>query len=546
MKWYVKPDAYQIRDFFDVDEKRIVIPSIQRQFVWDEEKIKELIDSIVNGYPIGSVIYLKSKLDFPYAPLIGKVFESKEKKYVIDGQQRLTALMLIKNNWELERETRTISVNPIYYNPESEPTFYISEKRKRGINVSLLVKTALGDDDVRDNLRRDFPETYKSAIEDIGRRIVDYKIPYYTIKPVDEKGDVDYADIAEMFTRVNSAGVKIGNLEMFLSFFAATFKKGEAKKRIIDIYDKFDELVGLDLEPIIRFVFSKMNMSQNQITRIKSFKPAMNNLTRNYTENTLMNIINKSETAIGLVFAIIKAETGLSTTYYIPSQNVLLVLFNYVYNRGFKCIGDISTKERRKMLKWFLVTSFEGYYSTSYINRKIEDDLELLNENRTRTFPLEKLLVAMEKREYSNTIDKNWILKRYDEDDAYRGGKEYQLSLYTLLVKNSANDWTGKPIKGNENTLAIHHIFPREFLKESNINERESINSFCNLTFIDGAMNKRISSTPPEEYLEKIKPMTLHQHFIPTDKKLWKVQKYQKFLKERAKLIWNAIEAKLL
>ena len=58
MKWYVKPDAYQIRDFFDVDEKRIVIPSIQRQFVWDEEKIKELIDSIVNGYPIGSVIYL--------------------------------------------------------------------------------------------------------------------------------------------------------------------------------------------------------------------------------------------------------------------------------------------------------------------------------------------------------------------------------------------------------------------------------------------------------------------------------------------------------
>ena len=66
------------------------IPSIQRQFVWDAEYIKELIDSIVNGYPIGAVIIWEPTSSFPSAPLYGKDVKSG-RRYVLDGQQRLTA-----------------------------------------------------------------------------------------------------------------------------------------------------------------------------------------------------------------------------------------------------------------------------------------------------------------------------------------------------------------------------------------------------------------------------------------------------------------------
>jgi hypothetical protein len=118
--------------------------------------------------------------------------------------------------------------------------------------------------------------------------------------------------------------------------------------------------------------------------------------------------------------------------------------------------------------------------------------------------------------------------------------------LYALLVKNKAMDWTSKLIKGNESTLAIHHIFPRGFLEDQpedqRIDEPEKINSLANLTFINRSHNSAKGEKPPEEYLGGLPPESLSQHFIPTDKRLWKIEKYETFLKERAKLIWEAIE----
>jgi Protein of unknown function DUF262 len=115
----IRPEVIARRKFFKEEASPLRVPSIQRQFVWDEEDIKELVDSIISGYPIDAVIIWEPRLRFPSAPLIGKDSKVGGARYVLDGQQRLTALLLIRNGWELERGSKKIKTTPISYVPET-------------------------------------------------------------------------------------------------------------------------------------------------------------------------------------------------------------------------------------------------------------------------------------------------------------------------------------------------------------------------------------------------------------------------------------------
>ena len=139
----VKPQTIQwLMD--ELNSGKYFLPSFQRQYVWDEDDIKDLVDSIIKNYPIGTVILWKpskastSEID-PFSKPLVDIGEGNPKEviYVIDGQQRLTSLLLLLNNWEIERSGERISTNPISYNPANNK-FYKSTKR--GIDLSKLIK----------------------------------------------------------------------------------------------------------------------------------------------------------------------------------------------------------------------------------------------------------------------------------------------------------------------------------------------------------------------------------------------------------------------
>lgn len=511
------------------------LPTIQRGFVWDAEEIKALLDSIIRGYPIGSIIMWKPNVEFPSIPLIGENNNTRP-MYILDGQQRLTSLMLVLNGWKIKRGDEEIRTSPIRFIPESEK-FYIGEKK--GIDVSLVVKAAMADPDALTTLAKDYPGKYKKAIDLVGSKIVSYELPLYILESTitDDNKEEVYEGIAEIFTRVNSAGEPIGNLTMFLSFFAAAFPK-EAKDAIVKMHKNFSESFKLDLEPIIRFVFSKMGMTQNQITKVKSFKPAIQELKEKYKgkRKEVISIIEKTEIAIKTIIDLLDKELGISSTQFIPSQIALLPLFEYAYNSDIKKIGDLSNSVKNSMLRWFLVASFNAMYSSS-ANRKLEEDLLIIKQKKQ--FPQKELFAAMKDRIRTTTIDKNDIFY-YSNVLRGRAGAEYLMLLDVLLYRKHATDWTGKPIK-SENT-AIHHIFPRECLKENGIFDDKIINCLANLTLIDPGINSEIGDELPEKYLpEYLKDAdVLQEHFIPGKKQLWTIDKVEDFLDARLELIWKA------
>jgi hypothetical protein len=529
-------DKCPLAKFYTEKISGLRIPTIQREFVWDPEDIKALLESIIRGYPIGAIIMWKPDVEFPSVPLMGKKEKDKKPIYILDGQQRITSLMLAMSGWKIKREDKEISTSPIRFVPESE-RFYIGEKK--GIDVSLIVKAAMADSDALVNLQKNYPSTYKKAIDLVGSKIVTYELPLYILESnvTNKNKEEVYEGIAEIFTRVNSAGQPIGNLAMFLSFFAASFPR-EAKDAIIRIHKKYSETFVLDLEPIIRFVFSKMGMNQNQITKVKSFKPAIRELKEKYKgkHKQVLEIIDRTNESIAVILELLDKELGISSTQFVPSQIALLPLFEYAYNGEHKKISDFSQATRNKMMKWFLVTSFDAMYSTS-ANKRLEDDLGIIGSNKK--FPDQELFKAMKERIRTNTIEREDVFYNFN---VLRGriGVEYLMLLDVLLYIRNSTDWAGMPIK-SENS-AIHHIFPRECLKENGFTDPKMINCLANLTLINPGINSEIGDELPEKYIpEYIKDLNvLEEHFIPNKKQLWKVDNFEDFLDARLDLIWRA------
>jgi hypothetical protein len=196
-------------------------------------------------------------------------------------------------------------------------------------------------------------------------------------------------------------------------------------------------------------------------------------------------------------------------------------------------------------MKWFILASFNGLYST-HTNTKLESDLEIVkNANPPTSFPFQKLLDSMKEKIKTNEISE----KDFTNVDIniLRGtaGKKYLFLEYILLCKSEATDWTGKLlIQRPFNELARHHIFPKDLLRESKYDET-IINHIGNLTFIDKSYNEGLYNKRPEEYLASIDEDVLKKHFVPLDKQLWKLDNYEQFIKERTDLMWQGVESLL-
>ena len=100
---------------------------------------------------------------------------------------------------------------------------------------------------------------------------------------------------------------------MFLSFFASA---SIGKEDIVKLHKELSKRYSMDLEPIIRFIFSNLGLSQSQISKINSFKKAIRDIKEKYNEAEIIDIIEKSKVAILITMGLLKEELGISTNQF--------------------------------------------------------------------------------------------------------------------------------------------------------------------------------------------------------------------------------------
>lgn len=529
----------------ELQSGKYFLPSFQRQFVWDADDIKDFVDSIINNYPIGAVILWKpSAPDIPGSdpfskPLIDVFREGKrnESFYILDGQQRLTSLLLLFRDWKIQRGGEEIIRDPISYNLASGK-FYKS--RKRGLDLSNLVRAfCLEEKKALKDIMDTIPEDKFDEVRGTIRRILEYPIPICIMETYSENEDT-FRKMAEAFIRVNRYGMRIGNLELMLSFLAGAVG-GELKQRISELYEAFYKDFALDLQPIIRFVFSRFGLKQTQISKVEQFKRNISKISASEGDS-IDDIFTRCNESIGLAIQLLKKNLGISSSNLLPSQTVLVPIATYFYGKGLQSLDDLDDDDQKRMINWFILASFNGYYS-SRTDTKLDKDLEVIQGSGC--FPWDSLIACMEAGRAKTKINYSDIERGLHLNVLRRQRRAHLFLLYINLVKSSADDWSGVLLsQRNHKELARHHIFPKEFLEqnlsleESGIGEIE-ISNLGNITFISKDINSEIGDDSPEEYMNSYIE-SAKKHFVPTERNLWMLDQYDTFLEYRVRQIYTS------
>lgn len=480
------------------------------------------------------------KVDSFSKPLIGD-HRSDEGYLILDGQQRLTALLLMFNNWRISRNGEILKVKPLTYNPDNRK---LTVGGRTGVNLSLILRAFSGDVKAYNELVRLVGENEQRINEfgEIANTIRNYRIPIYIIKTQNEEEDISMK-MTEAFLRINKEGVKISNLELMLSYLGGGIG-GDISAKIRDIHNELEHRIGLELQPILWLTFSNLGIRPQEI-KPENFRGIINKLQK-IDKNNILNILNRTEKAVKVLTDFLN-KLGISSLQILPSQITLVPIAKFFYRSDVDELSNLNTSEIENIEKWFIIANFRGYYS-SQTNTKLGKDLEII-ENSSN-FPINELIRNMKQKRFRTEIDKDDFERGLHTNVLLKAGRNYLFLLYLLLVRNDATDWSGRLIKEcNFRELDKHHIFPRNFLKnnitfETEELEKIKVNNLGNITFIDRSIDISIRSSDPKKYLSEFSREVIEKHFIPSlDDEIWETEdievRYDLFLEKRLELIYT-------
>jgi hypothetical protein len=486
-----------------VEDGEINIPEFQREFVWSNNQIRDLAESIYKGYPIGLLVLFEVPSELKSQP--------KERFWVLDGQQRLLSLTVImrgKVNAIKDGQKKTVKVD-IWFDPANEK-FELRRPREGEnwikLTELLQIQSRFG---LEKMLReRGFNTEEQERISALwGTFKNDYKVLVHELS-----GNLDLDDLGNIFVRTNFAGTRV---------------------RGTDVYSTMIAIVREDLVKELRDFCARLHMEVDYGILIRTFVAFLTDgkvkLASRVLEqaNRLREILKGKETQLKSTMREVEIRTQQSIKILqnagigsLPSENVIPVMSYYLHKRG-----TLSPEEEEELFKWFILASFFGRYTASAETR-LDEDLTLIKKGGN----YRDLIKNIEQREGDL---KERILAYIDE------GRCDKLLLYALLKQSNARDFlSNEPLTQMNSTL--HHIFPKKHLVESKY--ETLINDVGNITLLTPSSNSRLLDELPENYLQRVPPETLKAHYIPEEREIWKLEKIEEFIKRRKENFKRAVE----
>lgn len=571
-----------------VKSGEIAIPEIQRPFVWDSSKVRDLMDSLYQGYPVGYIIAWKN----PNVKLKdGSLSEGK--KVLIDGQQRITALTaailgqyVINKNYK--RVKIKVAFNPIFERFEVQNPAILKDKTwlhdiAEAINGDLF--------EIADKYFELNPEVDKKQVRTAFSTLIN--IPKKQIGLIELAPDLDIETVTEIFIRINSKGVVLSQADFAMSKIASNseYNGNELRKAIdyfchlaiapdyyrhivdndpefakTELFQKMqwlrsenEDLYDPDYNDLIRVAFtSKFN--RGRLSDLVSLLSGRNFETRTYeaiiAENSFAtlkagvnNFIN--ETNYKRFLMIIKSA-GFISPKLIRSQNA--INFAYILYLKLKELGVNSVLIESYVRRWLVFSILTGRYSGSP-ESVFDFDIKQISQR-----PFDDYLQEKEQGELSEAF---WNASLPQSLDTSVASSPYFHVFLASQVKANDKGFLSKEISVCDlitHRGDIHHLFPKEYLKKNGL-DRSKYNQIANYAFMQSEINIKVGSKSPSEYFEIIcfqmkgsnQQITristerelldnLEKNCVPAEIMQMSIQDYNLFLIMRRKLMANKIK----
>ena len=516
-----------------VKSGEIAIPEIQRPFVWDASKVRDLMDSLYQGYPVGYVIAWKN----PNIRLKDGGL-SEGKKILIDGQQRVTALTAaILGEYVVDKTYRRIKIK-IAFNPLNE-RFEVQNpailKDKNWLpDISEAINGSAGILKLVRNYLESNTEADEDAVEKAFTNLIN--IPRKQIGIIELAHDLDIETVTEIFIRINSKGVVLSQADFAMSKIATNTEYGgnllrkaidyfchlaiapEFYKHIIDNDKEFaatdffqkiqwlktenEDLYDPDYTDLIRVAFTSQ-FNRGRLSDLVSLLSGRNFETRTFEDSIaeqsfatlksgVENFINKTNFQR---FLMIIKSAGFISPKLIRSQNTLN--FAYILYLKLKDLGVESVDIGSYVPRWFVYSILTGRYSGSP-ESFFDFDIKQIAER-----PFAEYLKEKEDGELSDAF---WNAALPQSLDTSVASSPYFNVFLAAQVKANDKGFLSKNILvGDLIELRgdIHHLFPKDYLKKNGL-DRGKYNQIANYVYMQSEINIKVGNKPPVNYFELI------------------------------------------
>lgn len=540
-----------------VVEGDYALPEFQRTFVWDAERIAKLWDSMYKGYPVGQLMLWKpaNTETFPMRAL-GRQQSSVEKTdhlAVLDGQQRLTALLLVMRGeveirFDLDSERFLFSVPAAGWGPNHIRLDIIRGADNKIASYEETVEDGFFNRHASEAQKR----SYGKIINRLNAILNTRQLPSQTVK------GSDYPTVISVFERLNEQGAPLNEAQITMAGICRHWPGVFGKT--YDLLGRMNSEMGFDRSEDPTFVFQVWTAVHTGQHLIKHLAPRDSH--SRYASRARADLYEQSwqltEAGINRLIHVMKTDLGLTNFQFIKSYFPLAVAAHYLATHTSNT--DI---DRQVLVQWLLLSLVSGRYheralskynrdikatsEANSIERLFDHGYEPLDPRKEQSFLLESKQLIQEDFRSAYVTLLYLIARRLNATDFYENG---------IIVGDSNKSWQ------------LHHIFPRktfdgdrwrlkeefELAEESGDEEKmqsirkeeqlleSKVNSLCNLAFLTAQTNISISDNDPSQYLKLIARTkdgrkALEAQMIPIDAALWKHSAFDAFLDCRAKLI---------
>jgi hypothetical protein len=516
-----------------VRSKQIAIPEMQRPFVWNSTKVRDLMDSLYNGFPIGYLITWQS---LEVGLKDGST--SNFKQILIDGQQRITAMTAALVGQPVVDKSYAKKRIKIAFNPISQefatltPVIEKSPEWLPDVSEFINAPSVLGI--MRDYLASN-PGVDELAVEQAFGKLGAIKTAQVGIITLGE--DLDINTVTEIFIRINSKGVPLSSADFAMSKIASHGDFGSNLRKLIDyfchlavaphVYDDISandsafaasgymqkiawlrrdtsDLYDPTYTDVIRVAGIK-GFKRGKVAALVSVLSGRDFETRSFDEALAVESFNKLESVLLEIvneynfqqFTMTIKSAGFVAPSMISSKNALN--FAYAMYLHLRSDGRMTEGEiKRVVRKWFVMSLITSRYTGSF-ESAFDADIRRISELGASEF--------LDNIERSSMSDNFWDVAVPMAMESPSVRSPFFQTYFAAQVHSGARGFLSKNISvANmlEESGDIHHLVPKNYLQKNGIADRNDYNQIANFALTETPINIGIKDSAPADYMERV------------------------------------------
>ena len=517
-------DKLKIREHLRrIEAKEYLIPNFQREFIWKKARIIKLLESVLQNKPVGGLLIWRSTI-----PLTSKRYDNNNdnflKSYILDGQQRLTALYIImygKLPYYYSKDEVELKDFKIIISLKNFPTYelYFKEKITNPEN-QIEISHLLSDNfKVKDIKKREHIDLYMELKNNFLTKEIFYE----------QFDSEDVTKAINIFHDINTSGVKLTGAELLLAYISGYWQKAreeiikEKEKRKLD---KFDLSIDMYTQLILACLVKTNNATDKTLHNKK-----MRDLVITCWEK-----ITKNDGALSKTIAFFKKYKIININEIANKPSIIPIVFCHYY-------FELSEIEEKKLAFYFFTTQKFAYFRTN-VNTRITEQLKMLYIGFEKNSSLlNQLQICTDIVKEGQILNEEFLKNQSTSSSLFFMMKwTFRNNNAVCLDKKQTID-----LDSPNYPFEKDHIFPKAILKNKykSTENRKIINEIANICFLSSKANKSKSNNSTAKFLKECKeknPNALIKQCIPENEELWELENFELFIKNRRTLIVEAIE----